>query len=73
VTQLEILATWEVEIGIIEGQGQSKQIAHKIPCPKSPNKMDWMYGSTGRTSALQVLLLEFKPQYHQKKKIANHL
>jgi hypothetical protein len=36
-------------------------------------KKDWGSGSSGSTLALQVLGLEFKPQYCQKKKKVNKI
>jgi hypothetical protein len=49
--------------------GQFRQAVCEIPSPKNnQSKMDWRYGSSGRTPALQVQSPEFKPHFYERKK-----
>jgi hypothetical protein len=48
-------------------QGQTRQMIHETSFQNNWRKINWRYGSSSRTPALQVWSPEFKPQSHPKK------
>jgi hypothetical protein len=63
-----ILATWE-NCSSRPAQANSLWDPH---LQHNQSKMDWQCASSSRVPALQAWSLEFKPQFHQKKKKSVH-